>query len=254
MKSLVALTISSLAGLLLPNISVADDTGLASNQGEFRFARLAYSTDERYRSMRYGGREYWQMDWPEAEFHLIKGIQRLTRVDTADLGHTLRLTDPELFDFPWLYAVEVGHWVLDETEAALLRAYLLRGGFLMVDDFHGTREWTQFMVSMQKVFPNRAVRDIPPDDESLHVLYDLDQRIQIPSIQILRSGRTYEQDGYTPRWRGIYDDHGRLMVAINFNMDIGDAWEHADTPQYPENMTALGYRFGVSYILYAMTH
>ena len=70
----------------------------------------------------------------------------------------------------------------------------------------------------------------------------------------IRSGVTWERDGYTPHWRGIYDDEGRLMVVINFNMDIGDAWEHADWPDYPENMTALAYRFGINYVIYAMTH
>ncbi len=245
-----------LAGCLLAvvtNVAKAEPPARSAD-AEFQFARLAYTVDPRFSGVGMGGREYWQMDWPDAEFHLIKGIKRLTRLDTADRGIALRLTDEELFDFPWLYAVEVGHWQLTDTDVDRLREYLLRGGFLMVDDFHGSREWAQFMASMQKVFPNRAVRDIPPSDESLHVLYDLDQRVQIPSIQILRTGRTYERDGFTPRWRGIYDDEGRLMVAINFNMDIGDAWEHADTPQYPENMTALGYRFGISYILYAMTH
>ena len=68
------------------------------------------------------------------------------------------------------------------------------------------------------------------------------------------SGTTWEDDGYTPHWRGIYDDSERLMVAINFNMDLGDAWEHADTPEYPESMTALAYRFAVNYVIYAMTH
>ena len=85
------------------------------------------------------------------------------------------------------------------------------------------------------------------------MLYDLDQKIQIPGIYALMRGVTYEQDGYTPHWRGIYDDDGRLMVAINFNMDLGDAWEHADDPRYPP-MTNLAYRFAVNYVVYAMTH
>jgi hypothetical protein len=78
--------------------------------------------------------------------------------------------------------------------------------------------------------------------------------VQVPGIQYLRSGMTYERDGVTPHWRGIYDDHGRLMVVINFNMDLGDAWEWADLPEYPEQWTALAYRFGINYIIYSMTH
>ena len=96
--------------------------------------------------------------------------------------------------------------------------------------------------------------EIPDEDEVKHVLYDLQDHIQIPGIAALRYGRTYEQDGVEPHWRGIYDDKGRLMVAINFNMDLGDAWELANEPYYPEPMTALATRFAVNYVIYAMTH
>ena len=136
-----------------------------------------------------------------------------------------------------------------------LREYLDRGGFLMVDDFHGGYEWAAFVDGMKAVFPDRPIVEIAEDEEVLHVLYDLDQRIQIPGIRTINSGITWErEDGYPPEWRGVYDDEGRLMVAINFNMDLGDAWEHADWPEYPENMTALAYRFGINYVIYAMTH
>ncbi len=110
------------------------------------------------------------------------------------------------------------------------------------------------MSSMQRLFPDRSVIEISESDEVMHVLYDLDNRIQIPGMHTYWSGQTYERDGFTPHWRGIYDDSGRLIVAINFNMDIGDALEHADHPQYPEPMTALAYRFGINYVIYAMTH
>ncbi|MEM1261777.1 MAG: DUF4159 domain-containing protein [Pseudomonadota bacterium] len=239
-----ALVVSLLAAAALP----------AEPAAEFQFVRLAYPVDRNGPAYRRGSGDMWKTDWPHAEHHLIQGIKRLTRVDVADEGVVLTVMDDALFDYPWLYAVEVGYWHLNQVEADRLREYLLRGGFLVVDDFHGTFEWASFMASMERVFPDRPVREIPESDESLHVLYDLDQRVQIPSIMLLRTGRTWERDGKTPHWRGIYDDDGRLMVAINFNMDIGDAWEHADTPSYPENMTALAYRFGISYIIYAMTH
>jgi hypothetical protein len=124
----------------------------------------------------------------------------------------------------------------------------------MTDDFHGSQQWANFMESMQRVFPDRPVVEIAEDDEVMHVLYDVDERTQIPGIAALRYGVTYEQDGVTPHWRGIYDDDGRLMVAINFNMDLGDAWEHADDAFYPEPLTALAYRFAVNYVIYAMSH
>lgn len=219
-------------------------------RAEFQFVRYAYGSSEG-RGRRRGS---WQTDWPDAEYHLTNGISRLTAIDTAYGGKFFEPLNEELFDYPWVYAVEVGRWHLSEVEAEHLREYLLRGGFLMVDDFHGSYEWASFLASMQRVFPDRKIVEIPENDPLLHTLYDLDQRTQIPGIQYLWSGQPYEDDGYTPHWRGIYDDEDRLMVAINFNMDLGDAWEHADLPEYPENMTALAYRFAINYVIYAMTH
>lgn len=221
--------------------------------GEFQFARLAYASNGMGRGG-WGRREMWQTDWPDAEHHFSRGIERLTRIDVALSGHILSASDEDIFDYPWIYAVEVGNWSLSRQEAANLRDYLLRGGFLMVDDFHGPFEWSAFLVSMEKVFPDRPIVDIPEGDEAFHVVYDLDHRIQIPSRMYSYTGLTWEKGGVNPHWRGIYDDEGRLMVAINHNMDIGDAWEHADWPDYPENMTALAYRFGINYLVYAMTH
>ena len=221
--------------------------------GEFQFVRLAYAPNQ-YCGRGYGRQQMWQTDWPDAEHHFVKGVDRLTRIAAAVQPRILTPMDKDIYDFPWIYAVEVGYWHLNDQEAERMREYLLRGGFLMVDDFHGSCEWSAFVASMSKVFPDRPIIDIPEGDEAFHVIYDLDQRIQIPSRMFIYSGVTWEQDGYEPHWRGIYDSDGRLMVAINFNMDIGDAWEHADWPDYPENMTALAYRFGINYLVYAMTH
>ena len=124
----------------------------------------------------------------------------------------------------------------------------------MCDDFHGTFEWQVFEASMKRVFPDRPIVDIDNDDQIFHALYDLDDRYQVPGAQFLYSGRTSEQDGYEARWRGIYDDKHRLMVAICHNMDLGDSWEWADEPRYPEKYSALGIRIGVNYVVYAMTH
>ena len=244
-----------------PRLIAAQELAPATAQptAEFHFARLMYSGAGGGYS--YGGyRRRSLIDWPDAEFHFMQGLSRLTRIDGAavsrngDGGIRIGLSDDAIFNYPWLYAVEVGGWYLNPFEAGRLREYLLRGGFLMVDDFHGSYEWAGFQDSMVRVFPDRPILEIPEDDEVLHVLYDLDQRIQIPGIRFLYSGVTYEGDGIVPHWRGIYDDSGRLMVAINFNMDLGDAWEHADTPEYPEPMTALAYRFAVNYVIYAITH
>jgi len=164
------------------------------------------------------------------------------------------LDGDDIFNYPFVYAVEVGQWYLSEAQAAKLREYLLRGGFLMVDDFHGTYEWEVFMASMSRVFPDRPVVDIENQDAIFHVLYDLDERVQVPGLAALYNGVTYEQDGIVPRWRAIYDDKGRIMVAICHNMDLGDAWEWADDPGYPEKYASLAYRIGINYIIYSMTH
>ena len=155
---------------------------------EFHFTRMYYNG--------FGGgwgRSSFRTDYPEAEEHFTLGVSRLTRVEIGDQARVLEVTDDSIFDYPWLYAVEVGRWYLDDVEAARLREYLLRGGFLMTDDFHGSRQWENFVESMQRVFPDRPIVEIPDDDEVKHVLYDLDEHIQIPGIAALRYGVTYER-------------------------------------------------------------
>ena len=124
----------------------------------------------------------------------------------------------------------------------------------MCDDFHGTHEWSVFVAGMNRVFPDRPIVDIDNKDPIFHTIFDLDDRYQVPGEQVLYTHQMWEHDGYEARWRGIYDDKGRLMVAICHNMDLGDSWEHADNPRYPEKFSALGIRIGVNYITYAMTH
>jgi len=221
----------------------------AGGQHEFTFARLQYSGNDMG-----GWGPRWRVDWPEAETHLLQGLSRLTRLDTGSEGIVIDLGNNAIFDYPWLYAVEVGSLSLNSYEAGQLREYLLRGGFLMVDDFHGASEWANFAYAMQKVFPERRIENISIDDSLFEILYDIDERKQIPGVRALRSGKTWEPGGRIPRWRGIRDDDGRIMIAINFNMDLGDAWEHADWPEYPQEYSALAYRFAVNYVLYSMTH
>jgi hypothetical protein len=222
---------------------------------EFQFARLIYSENAFFsRGWRGLGIARWTTDSPTAENHLAQGIRRLTRVFTAPEGTAVALADGDLFEHPFLYAVEVGGWDLSQKEAARLREYLDRGGTLMVDDFHGSLEWAGFMESMSRVYPDRPVVDIPSSDPVYHVLYDLDDRPQIPGLGSIYRGVTHEQDGYKPHWRGIYDDRNRLTVIINHNMDMGDAWENADNPDYPQHLTGIAYRITINYLLYAMTH
>jgi hypothetical protein len=231
------------------------------DQGEFHFARLIYEDLQSYGGGgfrgRGRGRGWWRQDWPAAEVHFRQGVQRLTRIDTG-AGVEVDLFNDRLFDYPWLYATQAGYWALSDDETATLREYLLRGGFLVTDDFWGAQEWEVFREAMARALPEYPIVEITGgDDEVLHVLYDVDQLTQIPGLRHLRgfdAGAGRIAGLPDPHWRGIYDGNGRLLVAANFNQDVGDAWEHADYPAYPEPMTALAYRFGINYIIYAMTH
>ncbi|MBI1897117.1 MAG: DUF4159 domain-containing protein [Acidobacteria bacterium] len=226
----------------------------AGEKTEFAFARMRYPSYGRGPGGIWAMRGNWTIDFPKADRHFVQGVRRLTRIHTRSVEEIVDLSGDQPYDWPWLYVVEPGHWELTEAQAAKLRDYLLRGGFLMTDDFHGTFEWKVFMESMIRVFPDRAVVDLDNSDPIFHVLYDLAERFQVPGVVTFGTGRTYEYDGVEPRWRAIFDDKGRIMVAICHNMDLGDAWEHSDNPEYPENAASLAYRIGINYIIYAMTH
>ncbi|HUP02915.1 MAG TPA: DUF4159 domain-containing protein [Bryobacteraceae bacterium] len=229
-------------------------------KAEWTFARLMYPPVSPYR----GGFNFagdwregasnWTMDYPRSDRHLSAALRRLTRISARSVEQPINLDDGDAYDWPWLYGVEVGHWDLTDQQARAMREYLLRGGFFMCDDFHGTDEWDVFVASMQKVFPDRPIVEIPNNDPIFHTVYDLDGRYQVPGAQYMDTGKTYEKDGRIPHWRAIYDDDGRIMVAICFNMDLGDSWEHADNPLYPQRFSALGLRIGVDYLVYALSH
>ncbi len=160
----------------------------------------------------------------------------------------------DVFNWPWLVAGEMGDWKLTEAQAKTLREYLLRGGFLMLDDFWGPEEWERFEESMKLVFPERPSVEIDNADAIFHTVYDLDDRYQILGQWALGGRQSYRVSGTVAQWKGIYDDRGRLMVAMSFNSDVGDSWEWADDPRYPEKYSALGMRIGVNYVIYSLTH
>ena len=152
--------------------------------------------------------------------------------------------------------MQVQSWTFSDQQAARLRDYLLKGGFLMVDDFHGTADWESFLRGMRMILPadTYPISDLADGDEIFHVLYDIGQRFQVPGEQYVNTGRTYEKDGYVPKWRAIRDEKGRIIVAICHNMHLGDAWEWADDSQYPEPFASMAFRVGIDYVMYSMTH
>ena len=253
------LTIGLLAGSASTQIRVPRrDTNSNSSEAEFQLVRMIYRT--------FGGggshgyfQPWWAIDYPLAEEHFFPALRRMTTLWVADDERHLDLMDERIFEYPFMFMQQPGrgNWRPTEQEAANLREYLLRGGFLLVDDLHGEYDWTIFEAGMRRVFPDRPIVDIPEDDPLMHIFYDLDERTAIPGerhLRFNRSGQIVAQMEGRPRWRGIYDDKQHLMVAIDFNIDMGDAWEHADDPYYPVPMTALAYKLGINYVIYAMTH
>ncbi|MBZ5610265.1 MAG: DUF4159 domain-containing protein [Acidobacteriia bacterium] len=234
------------------------------NKAEWIFARLMYPQHPRARFGRYygwgnfnwlQGGTSWTQDYPRADRHFSVALRRLTRIQVRSVEQPVNLDDgDDVYNWPWLAAGEMGDWKLTDAQAKKLRDYLERGGFLMLDDFWGTEEWDRFFESMRMVFPDRPIVEIESSDPIFHAVYDLDDRYQVPGQWALRRGTTYRNDGAVAHWRGIYDDHSRLLVAMDFNSDVGDSWEWADDPEYPEKYSALGIRIGVNYVVYAMTH
>lgn len=227
--------------------------------GEWTFARLMYPPGplDGYRGRFDGdwrkGLSLWTQDYPRADRAFANAVRRLTRTDARSVEESLNLDDgDEIYNWPWLYAVQVGEWGLTEQQGKKLRDYCLRGGFFMADDFHGSQEQAYFEKTMRMVFPDRQMVDIPNNDPIFHTVFDLDDRYRITGAEHLDTG--YKLDGKVARWEGIYDDHGRVMVAISLNSDIGDSWEWSNDPRYPQKFSDLGMRIGVNYVIYAMTH
>ena len=220
---------------------------------EFYFTRMAYNGGGG--GFRRWRRNSWATDYPKSDRQFLIVLERLTGLDMFLEEHPRLLTDEHLNRFPFLYAVEVGYMSMGPEEASALREFLLRGGFLVVDDFWGTYEWQNFEIEMQKVFPEYPIVDVPLEHEIFHNFYDIDELIQVPNVGNGMNGwATYERDGYEPFVKGIFDEEGRMMVIVNWNTDLGDAWEWAENPYYPLKYSTYAYQMGVNFIIYAMSH
>jgi len=213
----------------------------------FYFTRGAYSGGG-FRGSR------WATDFEKADRQFITVIDRVLNIDVFPCENPIRLDDPLLRRFPFLYMVEVGSLGLYPEEVEGLRSYLLQGGFLLVDDFWGTFEWQSFERSIRQVLPEFPIVEIPMDHIVFRIVYPVPEVLQVPSINNARRGVYHEQDGYTPHMRGIFDEEGRLLVAISWNSDMGDAWEWAEQPDYPWDRSNYALQMGMNFIVYATTH
>ena len=232
-----------------------------SYTGSFLFCRISF------RNNPYGDGGGWSVDYARADLNLSFRLAELTKTPishdaTGEIRHiVIRLTDPELYKCPFIMMTEVGAVYFDAEEAAALRDYLLKGGFLWADDFWGERAWDIWASEIAKALPSGPfpIVDLPPEHEVFHSLYVVNELPQIPSIGFWggTGGATSERgrDSAVAHTRAILDDHKRIMVLITHNTDFGDSYEReGDNPDYFYQMSVPGYGFGINTLLYAMTH
>lgn len=225
-----------------------DDPPDALVPSEFQFGRL------RFRSPRDGFRfSRWGTDSNKSERLFITALRRLSRINAQSIEEIVDVDSDDIYNFPFMYAVGVGDWVLSPSQAERLRNFFERGGFLMVDDFHNDYEFADFMRGINMIFPQAVVEELADNDPMFHTVYDLSKRFQISGYNIVY-GSPIERGGVEPHWRVIRDQAGRVVVAMCHNMDVGDAWEWADSPEFPEKISSLAFRLGVNYLTYNMTH
>jgi hypothetical protein len=247
----IAAVVPSLADAQAPEQVDARYAGL-----QWTFARIRYDAwtmpSSRFLSAE---DEPWFIDAPAAEQNLSRRLKTVTSIKVND-PVMLRLEDPNLWQYPWIYIVEPGNLRLRDAEVPILREFLLRGGTLTFDDFHGPIEWANLEREMKRVFPDRKIIDLPPSHPIFHCFYQIDQYPQTPGLGSFLQGRTWEKGGYAATLRAIEDDAGRAMVLINWNTDMGDGWEWSNAADYPGyvKFTAQAYRMQINEIIYSLTH
>ncbi len=228
----------------------------------FNFCRGAYTSGRRE-----PGGQGWSTDYPDAELNFSIRLSELTRTRVATNGKgdaehvVVRLTDPLVYQCPYLHMEDVGTAAFTDLEVEALRAYLLKGGFVWVDDFWGSYAWNNWVSQLARVLPpvDYPVRDIPADHPVLKTMFDVKQIPQIPSIQFWRTsgGGISERgsDSAVPTMHGVSDKHGNLMVLMTHNTDISDAWEReGEDARFFYSFSPDGYAVGINVVLYAMTH
>ena len=210
----------------------------------------------------------WRTDYPRGQRHLLVRLSELTKTHvswmtpTAPHDWLVRLTDDTLFDCPFLMASDVGTIGLSPEEAARLRLYLEKGGFLWVDDFWGEAAWAQWSREFAKAMPPSEfpIEDVPLDDPIFRSMFDVKKVPQVTNIRFWRSvgGRSTSERGAetaVPHLRAVRDTHGRIVAVMTFNTDVSDSWEReGDDPQFFYQFSPDGYALGINVLLYAMSH
>ena len=274
--ALLSILFAAASLLALPQVPVA----LSSGAPDFYFTRLVYRENPYggrrnrggtmappgvpFRCPEFGGGNFfpfqgwgWATDYPGGDCKFMGAIHRLTGIGVHPDPNVKEILDEDLFKYPFVYAVEVGGMYIDAKEAAQLREYLLRGGFLHVDDFWGPDQFDNFREQLEKVFPEHNLERLPLSHHVFHTFFDIDEVLQIPNQGngCRNDGRTWQDErDRLPGIYGISDDEGRLMVLATYNSDLGDAWEYMDLPCYPAKFSGGAYRMGLNFMIYSMTH
>jgi hypothetical protein len=235
-------------------------TGIPEKRTGFSFCRLRYNVVRRE-----AGGSGWSTDYPNADRNFMIRLEQLTYApisrwnDNEPAFTVVRATEPAMFQCPFLFTSDVGTVVFDTEEVTKLREYLLKGGLLWVDDFWGDYAWLNWVNEIQRILPEYPIVDVPLDNRLFSVFYNVPVIPQIPSIMFWRrsGGGTSERgdESATPHLRGIYDEHGRLLVVMTHNTDIADGWEReAEDVDFFYAFTAKGYGVGLNVVLWAMSH
>jgi hypothetical protein len=224
--------------------------------GEFTFVRAVYTSPDFAPSYGLAQRGTWAVDFPEADNHFITGIREWagTNLNVSPRPEHFEIMDERLFDYPFVYIVEPGFMELSDEQAARLREYLLRGGFLFLDDFWGEYEWSNVQAQFKKVLPEYEIKDLPLSHPVFHSYLDIEEIVQVPNIYNAQRGITHEKGGIVPHYMGIEDKNGRLVVFIARNSDLGDAWEWINDSRYPVKYGLAAYKVGINVVIYAMSH
>lgn len=230
---------------LILSLAAVPDTTAQDDHG-FRFVRIKY--DNAADGWRSRGGDPWRHDYPRAELHFYEALERTTQIYIEGPPLVLTLADDRIFEYPVLYLCEPGYWTMNGDELTNLREYLLRGGFILFDDFRGEREWGRLRSELDRLFPDREPVEIPPDHFIWSIYYEIDP-VAAPSLV---SGNFGFRGEFEDQYFAIFDDDGRMMALLCYNQDIGDGWEW---PEYNlQQASTTAFQMGVNFLLYALTH
>ena len=258
-----------LGAALLISIAVgtifAQELGLLGRYDDARYIKQTTEDTNQivFARLIYNGRipgyyKNWYTDYPDADHHLIEGLKRLTNLNIADHERAVAINDPDLFRYPFLYTSEPEQMVLTDDDAAIMREYLERGGFWILDDFWGSFEWQAMERQLRKILPMAEIKDIPHDHTIFHQFYDIDKIIQVTNNGIAECAWCDQWEngpsGKDPKVFAVLDRYQRIMVLMAWNNDFGDGLEWADDPRYPESYSKYSFKFVTNVIVYAMTH